>query len=579
MKGYEIMKTGSVSIGEDFFKHKRRQYADWRKAWFREALQNSVDAGAKNIEISVLRREDGDWNVIVEDDGRGMSKDVLFNKFLVLGGTTKDGTSTTGGFGAAKELLLFPWLSYRLETKGVSLKGHYGNYKYKSSPPRKGVRLKVVMRDGDAVSIQDAKDVIFRSQIPKVSFALAYREEHGGHKSQETMQAKQMKGKCLRSLEEKVKVHAPKTSGYSTNEVWVRVNGLYMFSVWLGKPIKGRQPIVEITGNSVDVLTDNRDGIRDPALRYHLQAFVQEISSDRKSAFRPKNKIRFEIFEGSGKFQLSKDSPEEKVKKMIDVLETKDSESASDEKDTVWGSKRGGVEILEESRVRIASAIGEPIESTAKGALDLTPTASAADLMLKSVSFRNRKDIENAMHPLAWQPDFLIMNETDSFKTPPNLKPDRMSVKVKNLAKFWAETVRFIFMQMKCPTAYGVGWLLEFGDEDSYPAARYMRYDCENWILLNPYKTWKTVDQRNPRKMKASDLFSTSDPDDRAAIYAMAVHEVTHVTSGCTTHDEDFASALTRTMQIAIPGYAKMSGIAKAMRTADQIQLHKSFKH
>ena len=127
------------------------------------------------------------------------------------------------------------------------------------------------------------------------------------------------------------------------------------------------------------------------------------------------------------------------------------------------------------------------------------------------------------------------------------------------------------------PSEFGVGWVLEFGDEGmGYPAARYMRHAGNHWILMNPYRTWKTVDEKSPRKMKSSDLFSTSSSDDRAAIYAMAVHEVTHVESGLVYHNEDFASALTKNIQKCLPGYSKVSGLAKALKSSgDHVELNR----
>ena len=49
----------------------------------------------------------------------------------------------------------------------------------------------------------------------------------------------------------------------------------------------------------------------------------------------------------------------------------------------------------------------------------------------------------------------------------------------------------------------------------------------------------------DPRK---ADMFRLTSKDDVNWIYAIAVHECTHIADGISYHDESFASALTRNM-------------------------------
>lgn len=105
-------------------------YATWQMAWWREVLQNSVDAikereraqqeandysfGGK-IQIDYDKQPDV-TTVRIQDNGIGMTKNKLFNALLRFGGTGKRGKGATGGFGKAKELIFVPWLGYEIET-------------------------------------------------------------------------------------------------------------------------------------------------------------------------------------------------------------------------------------------------------------------------------------------------------------------------------------------------------------------------------------------------------------------------------------------------------------------------------
>jgi len=105
----------SIRIDPEYFRRLARQdYHNWRMALIREFVQNSVDAGASLIRMA-FRRSDRTLTVI--DNGCGMTRSVLENKLLCMGGTTKLGHHTLGCFGKAKEILFFGWEFYRIVTK------------------------------------------------------------------------------------------------------------------------------------------------------------------------------------------------------------------------------------------------------------------------------------------------------------------------------------------------------------------------------------------------------------------------------------------------------------------------------
>lgn len=73
-----------------------RQFAD-PYAFFRELVQNSVDAGTEAVEVRIFRSESGVTRSSVTDSGQGMSLSVLQNNLLTLFSSTKEGDSSKVG--------------------------------------------------------------------------------------------------------------------------------------------------------------------------------------------------------------------------------------------------------------------------------------------------------------------------------------------------------------------------------------------------------------------------------------------------------------------------------------------------
>lgn len=104
-----------IKTSENFFKKEKFMYSNWKFSVIRELFQNSIDAGAKFINVEIIRDND---ELILKflDDGCGMTEDVLLNHLLCLGGTNKDSDDMTGGFGAAKKILFFAHNNYEIKT-------------------------------------------------------------------------------------------------------------------------------------------------------------------------------------------------------------------------------------------------------------------------------------------------------------------------------------------------------------------------------------------------------------------------------------------------------------------------------
>ncbi len=73
-----------------------RQFAD-RYAFLRELVQNSIDAGATGIEVTLSRDVDGEVLTSVGDDGSGMTPAIIQNALLTLFSSSKEGDASKIG--------------------------------------------------------------------------------------------------------------------------------------------------------------------------------------------------------------------------------------------------------------------------------------------------------------------------------------------------------------------------------------------------------------------------------------------------------------------------------------------------
>lgn len=124
------MERRKVTTPKEFFiKERNEGYGDWTLSFWRELFQNSVDAGARRIDIDVRTVEprgsfDGKApalpqvvRVVFADDGCGMTKDILENVYFTVGATTKGDGSSIGGFGRARLMTCFSNVRYSILTR------------------------------------------------------------------------------------------------------------------------------------------------------------------------------------------------------------------------------------------------------------------------------------------------------------------------------------------------------------------------------------------------------------------------------------------------------------------------------
>lgn len=131
----EVMKTP-----KSYWSIRRNDgHSDWTFGFWRELFQNEVDAGAKNISITVAEADgkgsfgrdatsDRVLRVTFSGDGKGMDEKVIRDVFLRPGESTKRGTNAQGGFGTARIMLCFSQVRYGIRTQDLVVEGDGSEY-------------------------------------------------------------------------------------------------------------------------------------------------------------------------------------------------------------------------------------------------------------------------------------------------------------------------------------------------------------------------------------------------------------------------------------------------------------------
>lgn len=274
----DMIHHGQVKLPASYYAKAKNEYADWRIAWFREAIQNELDAGATHIDFTICpnAEDPGLTRVVCHGDGRGMDEHKLFNVFLALGQSEKE-EGSIGGFGYAKVILAFAHTRYEVETKGIHLKGAGGSYSWTTgNETMPGVRLTADMpkEEAEIWMMEDSlRRLIHHSRLPS-AVKITLNGESLACGVDDHPYTKQTP---LGPLSFKDQPH-----GYSTSLLWVRMRGLAMFNERLymssGTAFEG---YLELEGDSKDLMTSNRDSLN----RNHrdvLNQIMQQLSNDRE---------------------------------------------------------------------------------------------------------------------------------------------------------------------------------------------------------------------------------------------------------------------------------------------------------
>jgi len=524
-------------------------YSNWQFAFWREFFQNSTDANASRIRVFLNQDNDGVITVIFEDNGSGMSREVLETVYFSLGASTKTGGDTVGGFGRARILTCFSMKNYEIHTQTNLVKGEGGSYDIEDAPQFDGCKVTVQMDNENFSYLKgNLEEYLSQSQLGCRVFINDQQWTTWSYRRQLT-RTLDLGGFSFAN------VHVNKTA--ANNRLLVRVNGTVMYSQYIRAKA---QVIVEVDPSVArTVLTANRDGM---SHRYAsvLHAFTDELATDTNNALRSRFKNKSATIRGKGLFVALRKKAEDPFTHAINmpleggslVVQGLGQQSMTDIRE---GSRRSaafqtipiaevtgdvsGVNFGVRNRDAEAAVIKNEVHP-------FLATEVTDEVVVTKNKVLNNREPEVGERYLKNLPDVFIVDETENEairRVMDSYNPENWVVgqakgkkynKGGNLYKLlmlWKIACQhaidsLLEISSNSQISWGIGWVF-----DEKVEAVCSSVSGGNALLLNP------VDKDGCLK------FSLRSKKDQKKLMAFAKHEVTHILH--TYHDESFASLMT----------------------------------
>lgn len=604
----EEFTSEHVQIGDSFYTRALKEYDPVGRCLIRELLQNSVDAGARvnspkgvrtQIEISLENHADGTQTLIFEDNSGGMTLDILKNKFLTVSESGKRGepssSGSAGGFGIAKELILFPWLGYEVHTQDIQLKGVQGKFGTKKAAFLNGTKITLKLPSDYKLSESDVLFVVETSDLRQVRFRLNGETIQAHLRMEDSDEVQHFEGHGKMRLFYKPK--ARKTTGFFVRKTVCDPTGTYCGSLFMfSKGIESTIPgcfCLDITGSSLDTMFANRMGLKYP-WSGELETYLRSLVKDKHNATRKKNNAMHREWTGASSYKPKAEAAGElaaimsqfigatdkfnettNVEGIREILRKNEEEARKDEPPPSQGTdgpqKDEEPEETEEEKEDAkedGGIVAKPVYTTAPDLVDIIS-------QLPVIKEAAPGTISNTIKHYALRYNFYIHNEIEGcscahsrerhrtsgrtagacydcecekytgFRVPRRFMPEvdgrpTMSNTLWKISRFWGETCRAILIAAnKGYKEFGIGWMFDTEFRDGgykTTEGEYIRANGKNWLLLNPFRGGNIQDGK---------LFRLRDDGDLAWIFAIAVHECSHLTYGENGHDEGYARELT----------------------------------
>lgn len=533
-KGESIMpQQGQVRIGREFFAKIKLDYADWQWALIREFLQNSFDApGSKNVYVECKDATDADGVkciLTVGNDGAPMTRDILENKLLTLGGSGKNFEGeNTGGFGVAKSLLYYCHKSFAIRTGNLVVQGEGAQYTITEvADGTKGTISTVLVEGAHAAKLlEQARRFSFLSQW-KGNLVV----------DGQLLPCALSKGARRKDLEWGV-IYTNKSF---ENMCVVRINGQPMFT--MHTRFKGCV-LVELNGKALQVLTSNRDALKG-SYQSALSEFLTAVAIDKKSALR-EQKAEYKRYEG------------EKQKAAARAPKAQEGGLAAlGLADAIKQVVGGGAKPEQVAELR-----NLPMNET-----DLTPEqkAEAAPGGFVSVAISHE-----TVKTVTLGPDFVLKN-CSGLKTPVYFTPgDKFSDGARGIVLAWTAVLLKLYQVAGVGGEFSVGFV--FDEESEAEFERSTRYG--NVYYINPVRIVRETpskldDEGKDVGRRHMESRFTSAWSDRHELIALACHEFVHGAFGLGEHDEDYANKLTDVQILAFKHYDELCGMCKPPRSTE----------
>lgn len=454
----------TVTIGPSFFKKELNDYANWKWAYIREALQNCIDAPkCKNIHVQLQK---GDKTTVTfSNDGAPMDLDTITNKLLCLGESGKNFEGSVGGFGKAKILLYFAQASYSIRTGEFLVQGKGGDYSITTCDSfYNGTSSTVVLEDSYYYS--------FLAEVEKFA---SYTQWDGTLTLTETDgESKVLDTNCRKGNFRKEEPYGRIYTNSDVKGIVCRIHGIPMFV----DSYSTQHGIVLELPNSGTHLTSNRDMLQ---YKYHskLCGFTKTLNSDYRMAISVQNPT-VQHYRGY----------------KCGIPKKKGQEQAPDD----FGDNESQEQEAEPTLVKVAAKAS----STGTASTAASSAAPAAP--------------SKPEEPILFV-DFYLRNET-RLEIPNHYQPGQWSEYAEKLLKIWVNVLRTTHNVLqengeKVPSFFSVGFLFSTDAE-----AMYNNKDGNTIYYLNPCEV---VTDKTSTRLKKRFLLT-----EKERIICIAVHEAVH---------------------------------------------------
>lgn len=525
----------SISIGADYLQTKvKQQYSNHRTAIVREFLQNCIDSGAQNIFFQFNQAE---RTLIVMDDGCGMDDHIMINYLFRLGGSLKETIAkSTGGFGAAKLILLFQHeyfeiTSYRNGNR-YDVHGCADKYSDFTITPSSGTGTIIKIKFLPTYAMDGKNDYFDSFEYDAKNYIQSCEFSCNVTWNDQKM-IPYTKGTSFKKLDWAEFYHQTVKEGCSScNYVKIRINGLTMFEIYVAD--MKTEVTVELSKSSLDILTENRDGIK-YSFQKELYAIIGEFNVDKESFARLQGKTITYHGQNGTTFSDHCIKTLNRFKSiLVDRLQIKISQCAErglfgerDRLSAIYQNIRNNFsEEIRENVMDIfetVSAYETRQEKTKEGMSRLIEAmvVKAKTMGVEEIEPEAEKlkvDVLNSMT----NNDFVVKVTKKIDKLPKNLDPNKgISPMYYKLAQVWCHSVKTIAFLCDQKINFKIGWII-----DEKAEAMYLRSESGDiTFLINPEmkKWWSSESKVNNLKK----------------IARVAAHEFVHHL-GLTYHDESF---------------------------------------
>jgi len=493
-------------VPKEFFVKERRMYANWQFAFWRELFQNSIDASSSNIKINITDKGNGLIGVDFEDNGNGMSREVLENVYFKLGASTKSDGSTVGGFGRARILTCFSMKNYTIHTQNSLVQGDGGSYEITEVDPRQGCLIQLEIENENFESLKKhLEEYLSLSQLFCLVTINGERWTTWSHRRQMT-----------RTLDlgnvTFANVFVNKSS--ANHRLLVRVNGTVMYYQFIRAKA---QVIVEIDPRlSREVLTANRDGMHNAYLAV-LNSFIEELSVDTMSALTNKLRKKNATIPGRGLIRsVNRNKPDKNLEKP--AFDGVNKESL---KNTLTE-----IDDLVDKISEINKALNQNSEDTNNVKISSLNVGDNHALNLPDIFIIDDTSNDEVRKVIdRYNPNTWVVCERNGIKYNKGRDLYKLMILWKIACQSAIDSLMKAYFHVG-EVVWGLGWV--FSDENE---ACCKHIHGGNALLLNP------VDKNG--KM----AYSLSSKEDRKKLMALAKHEVSHILVDW--HNEQFAGILT----------------------------------